>query len=141
MEMDYTQYTPAPGTEYRLIEESDLAGVLHICAEEGWHSYTEDRQTAWHVFTAPGVHTIVARKEHGVVGFCQMQSDGVIQAHLSLIAVAREHRRQGIGRYLLAKAFQASGGKRVDLVTETAEGFYASFKGYRLPGFRIYPDE
>ncbi len=133
--------TSADKREYRLIEERDLEGVLHICAEEGWHSYTEDRQTAWHVFTAPGVHTIVAREEHRVVGFCQMQSDGAIQAHLSLIAVARDRRRQGIGRCLVEKAFQVSGGKRVDLVTETAEGFYASFKGYRLPGFRIYPDE
>ncbi len=133
--------TSADKREYRPIEERDLEQVLQLCAEEGWRSYTEDHQIAWHAFTAPGVSTIVAVEEHRVVGVCQMQSDGAIQSHLSLIAVATDRRRRGIGRCLVEKAFQFSGGKRVDLVSETADEFYSSFRGRSLPGFRIYPEK
>lgn len=39
------------------------------------------------------------------VGFAYLQSDGHIQAHLSLMAVSTTHRRRGIGRALLDFAF------------------------------------
>ena len=55
-----------------------------------------------------------------------MQSAGRIQAHLSLIAVARHHRRQGIGRRLIEEAFVHCGGKLVDLLSESGEEVYPS---------------
>lgn len=127
--------------EYRPIEKEDLSGVLKICESEGWSSYTADPQTAWRSFTAPGVITVVAVEDGRVAGFAQMQSDGVIQAHLSLIAVAKSCRRGGIGRRLVEEAFVACGAKRVDLVSDTAERFYESFRHRPLPGFRIYPEK
>jgi ribosomal protein S18 acetylase RimI-like enzyme len=86
------------------------------------------------------VDTVVAEENGKAVGFTQMQSDGVVQAHLSLILVARDRRRQGIGTRLVSEAFARSGGKRVDLLTEDAQEFYRSFAHKEQPGFRIYPD-
>jgi ribosomal protein S18 acetylase RimI-like enzyme len=74
-----------------------------------------------------------------VVGFAQLLSDGEIQAHLSLIAVAPTHRRQGIALALLRAALARAGGIRIDLITETAPEFYAAMRHRRLEGFRIYP--
>lgn len=68
-----------------------------------------------------------------------MQSDGVIQAHLSLIAVNAAHRGKGVGRRLVEQALRHSGGQKVDLLSATAAEFYRSFAHKEMPGFRIYP--
>jgi len=125
--------------QYRRVTREDLDGIISLCEAEGWPSYTADRENTWCALTAPGVSTVVAVETGQVVGFAQMQSDGMIQAHLSLIAVARHHRRQGIGRRLVEEALVRGGGKRVDLLSEGGEGFYQSFSHRQLPGFRIYP--
>jgi ribosomal protein S18 acetylase RimI-like enzyme len=39
---------------------------------------------------------VVALVDEQVAGFAYLQSDGHIQAHLSLIAVAAAHRRRGM---------------------------------------------
>jgi ribosomal protein S18 acetylase RimI-like enzyme len=69
-------------------------------------------------------------------------SDGLIQAHLSLVGVLPEHRRSGIARRLVAEAFERAGGKWVDLGAEPgSEAFYRSFVHQERTGFRIYPRE
>ncbi|WP_307864000.1 GNAT family N-acetyltransferase [Kribbella aluminosa] len=73
------------------------------------------------------------------MGFAYLQSDGHIQAHLPMMAVHRSYRRKGVGRALLEYAAPLTGALRVDLVTDTAEEFYASFEHRRFSGFRIYP--
>ena len=100
-----------------------------------------DPEITWEALTAPGVCTVVSVEGDEVVGFAQMQSDGHIQAHLSLVLVAPRHRRKGIGRRLIAEAFVRSGAKRVDLVTEGADEFYRSFKHKELSGYRLYWEE
>ncbi len=83
---------------------------------------------------------MVALEGERVVGFAYLQSDGAIQAHLSLIGVLRSHRRRGIARRLVEEAFRRCGAERIDLVsTEGADDFYRSFMHLELPGFRIYP--
>lgn len=120
-------------------ELSDLAGVVALCAAEGWASFTEDPERTDRVLVAPGVTAVVARDGDAVVGFAYLQSDGEIQAHLSCIAVAATHRRRGIARALLHEGLQQAGGARIDLVTDTASDFYASLTHQPHQGFRIYP--
>jgi GNAT superfamily N-acetyltransferase len=74
-----------------------------------------------------------------VVGFAQLQSDGEIQAHLSLIAVDKRHRRRGVGRDLIETALRIAGGQRVDLVTDTASDFYSRLPHFRMLGFPLFP--
>lgn len=111
------------------IVREHLDGVVRLCEVVGYPSYTADRARTWAALTAPSVCTMVAIAPTGVVGFAQMQGDGVIQAHLSMIIVDRAHRRGGIGRQLVQEAFRRCGGQWVDLLsTEGADGFYQSFQ-------------
>ena len=121
-------------------ERQHLAGVMRLCRDEGWPSYTADPELVWSALAAPGSHTVVAVSSDSVLGFAQLQTDGLIQAHLTIIAVDRQFRRRGIGRRLVEEAFRRSGAQRVDLLsTEGAEAFYESFEHRRFPGYRIYP--
>ncbi len=114
--------------------------MLNICLDEGWKSYTSDPERTHRVLTAPGVTTIVAIDQGDVCGFAQLQSDGEIQAHLSLLAVKANYRRQGIGQKLIAFGLYQSGGTRMDLVTNDAQEFYQSMKHSPKFGFRLYPE-
>jgi ribosomal protein S18 acetylase RimI-like enzyme len=120
-------------------DRSHLAGVIGLCEAEGWPSFPEDLERAHRVLTAPGVTAVVALDGNEVVGFAYLQSDGEIQAHLSLIAVRQADRRQGVGRTLLAEGLTRAGGQRIDLVTDTAEDFYSSLPHRQLAGFRLNP--
>ena len=121
------------------IERRHLAEVVQLCKVENWPSYIKDPEFTWQVFTAPGVTTMVAVDSEKVVGFVQMQSDGLIQAHLSLILVDEDYRRQGVGTHLVKEAFAKSGGERIDLTTEDMPDFYRSFNHKEWFGFRIHP--
>jgi len=125
--------------QVRRYENGDLPGILRLCEAEVWPTFAEDPARAHRVLTAPGVTTMVAVEGDRLIGFAQLQSDGEIQAHLSVIVVDVTCRGRGIGRELIAAALQEAGGLRVDLVTDTAEGFYDRLPRFRLSGFRLYP--
>lgn len=126
--------------EFERYQRGHLNGVLDICIVEGWKSYTSDPERTHRALTADGVTTIVAVDQGQVCGFAQIQSDGEIQAHLSVLVVKRDCRRQGIGQKLIAHGFQEAGGKRIDLVTDDAQEFYQSMAHSAKSGFRLYPD-
>jgi len=125
--------------EVRRFRPGDLDGVIDLCVAEGWPSLAEDRVRALRALTAPGVTTVVADEAGRVVGFAQLVSDGEIQAHLSLIAVHADARRQGLARQMLRLALAEAGGIRIDLITDTAPEFYAALPHRRMDGFRIWP--
>jgi GNAT superfamily N-acetyltransferase len=130
-----------PMPTFRPYQRGDLRAVIGLCQLEAWPSFPADPERAHRAMTAPGVTTMVAMDgAAGVVGFACLQSDGEIQAHLSLIAVHPGHRRRGIARALIGEALRVAGGERIDLVTDSAEGFYASLAHRRMAGFRIYPN-
>src|SRR5271155_2867688 len=109
---------------FRRYVESDLDQILALCTAEDWPSYPADRARAHAVFTAPGVVAVVANVNGDVVGFAYCQTDGAIQAHLSLLVVDSRHRREGVARGLLDFAFEHLGASRVDLITDNADDFY-----------------
>jgi ribosomal protein S18 acetylase RimI-like enzyme len=126
--------------EFRRFAAFDLPGVLRLCQQESWPSLPEDPARAKRALTAPGVTTVVAIEGEAVVGFAQLQSDGEIQAHLSLIAVDSAYRRQGIARELVALSLREVGGLRIDLATDSAEEFYSALPHVRMTGFHLYPN-
>ena len=123
----------------RTFAPGDLDPVIALCAAEGWPSFPEDPARALRALTAPGVTTMVAVDGERVVGFAQLVSDGEIQAHLSLIAVAPANRRQGLALKMLQEGLARAGGLRIDLITDSAPEFYAALPHVRMHGFRIYP--
>jgi ribosomal protein S18 acetylase RimI-like enzyme len=125
--------------DIRRYREADLPAIIGLCERENWPSFPEDPPRAHRALTAPGVTTMVAVADGALAGFAQLQSDGEIQAHLSLIAVHPEHRRKGIARRLIEAALDSAGGQRIDLVTASAEGFYGELPHIRMAGYRLYP--
>jgi ribosomal protein S18 acetylase RimI-like enzyme len=111
-------------------------GTIALFAAELWPSYTREPQRTCEALRAPGVTTLVALADSGVIGVVQVQSDGAIQAHLSTIVVARSHRRRGVGRALLAEALRAAGGEKLDVLS-IADDFYASMTNRRFSGWRL----
>ena len=124
--------------DIRPFEDGDAAGVARLATAVQWPSLT-DPAVVRRVCTAPGAAAYVATTDGEVVGFAQALGDGVLQSHLSFLAVHPEHRRRGIARLLTVAVFQATGTKRMDLVTDSADDLYVTFPHKRLRGFRIYP--
>lgn len=120
--------------------DAHLSAVVGLCEAEGWKSFAEDPGRARRAFTAPGVCCVVAVRGEEVLGFAQMQSDGVLHAHLSCLVVDRRCRRRGLGRRLVEEALRRCGGRQVDLLAaEGSEPFYASFPHRTFGGYRVYP--
>jgi ribosomal protein S18 acetylase RimI-like enzyme len=103
---------------------------------EGWRTYADDPERTHRAFTGPGSTALVGLVDGRVVAICQLQSDGHLQAHLSTLAVASDHRRQGIARELLREALQRAGGLRIDLISYF-DPFYEAVASRRFSGFRI----
>jgi ribosomal protein S18 acetylase RimI-like enzyme len=119
-------------------EEQHAEPIAALSTTVQWPSLT-DPEVVRRVCTAPGSSAYVALTEQTLVGWAQALGDGVLQSHLSFVAVHPDHRRRGIARLLTVATFQATGTLRMDLVTDSARSFYTSFEHRRMLGFRIYP--
>ena len=124
--------------DIRPFEDDDAVGIARLSTTVQWPSLT-DADVVRRVCTAPGASAYVADEGGEVVGWAQALGDGVLQSHLGFVAVHPDYRRRGIARLLVVATFQATGTKRMDLITDSAEDFYASFEHKRMTGFRIYP--
>ena len=125
--------------DIRPFEEPDAATIARLSTTVQWPSLT-NAEVVTQVCTADGAVAYVALAGDRLVGWAQALGDGVLQSHLSFLAVHPDHRRRGIARLLVVATFQATGTKRMDLVTdEAADGFYRRFAHKPMVGFRIYP--
>ncbi|WP_323792550.1 GNAT family N-acetyltransferase [Nocardioides sp.] len=127
--------------DVRPFEDEHAAGVARLATTVQWPSLT-DAEVVRRICTAPGATSFVAVTEGEVVGWAQALGDGVLQAHLSFLAVHPDHRRRGIARALVVVTFQTTGAARLDLIAdpgEAAGGFYEQFAHRRMVGFRLYP--
>jgi GNAT superfamily N-acetyltransferase len=113
-----------------------LDGLTALVAAEGWTEYTEDAERTARVLRAPGVTTLVALADGRVVGAIQVQSDGVIQAHVSMLLIHREWRGRQLGAGLLREGLKRAGGLWIDIRTRT-EGYYERLGASRSLGFRL----
>ena len=130
---------PDVGTvDIRPFEDGDAAGIARLSTLVQWPSLT-DPDVVRRVCTAPGASAYVARTDDALVGWAHALGDGVLQSHLSFVAVRPDHRRRGIARLLVMATFQATGTKRMDLITDSAQSFYEGFEHKRMTGYRLYP--
>ena len=117
-----------------------LDGLVALLAVEGWTEYTEDIERTYRALTAAGVTTLVAIGAGRVAGAIQVQSDGVIQAHVSMLLIDRNTRGARLGSGLLREGLQRAGGLHLDIRTRT-EGYYERFGASRSLGFRLTRDD
>ena len=119
-------------------EPEHARGVARLATAVQWPSLT-DPSVVERVCTAPGSTAYVAVEDGTLVGFAQALGDGVLQSHLSFLAVAPAYRRRGIARLLTVATFQSTGTKRMDLITDSGREFYESFEHRQMTGYRLYP--
>ena len=119
-------------------EDGHADGIARLSTTVQWPSLT-DPEVVRRVCTAPGSTAYVALDGDDVVGWAQALGDGVLQSHLSFLAVHPDQRRRGIARLLTVATFQSTGTLRMDLITDSAEEFYESFEHKPMAGYRIYP--
>ena len=127
--------------EVRPFEDDHAPAVARLATTVQWPSLS-DPDVVRRVCTAPGATSFVAVTEGVLVGWAQALGDGVLQAHLSFLAVDPDHRRRGIARALVVATFQSTGAARLDLITDAggrSEAFYETFQHRRMSGFRLYP--
>lgn len=124
--------------DIRPFAPDDADDIARLSTTVQWPSLT-DPAVVRQVCTAPGSVAYVAEEAGRVVGWAQALGDGVLQSHLGFVAVHPAQRRRGIARLLVVATFQATRTKRMDLITDDADGFYGSFAHKRMTGFRIYP--
>lgn len=124
--------------DIRPFAPDDADDIARLSTTVQWPSLT-DPSVVRQVCTAPGSVAYVAEEAGRVVGWAQALGDGVLQSHLGFVAVHPDQRRRGIARLLVVATFQATRTKRMDLITDDADGFYESFAHQRMAGFRIYP--
>jgi ribosomal protein S18 acetylase RimI-like enzyme len=103
--------------------KAHLGGLITLIAAEGWTVYTDDVERTYRALSAPGVTTLVANAGGRVVGAIQVQSDGAIQAHVSMLLIDPEWRGRRLGSRLLRDALDHAGGLQLDIRTRT-EGYY-----------------
>jgi ribosomal protein S18 acetylase RimI-like enzyme len=113
-----------------------LDGVIALVAAEGWTEYTDDPERTYRALSAPGVTTLVALVDGRVVGAIQVQSDGLIQAHVSMLLIDQAWRGCRLGSRLLREGLERAGGLWLDIRTRT-EGYYERLGASRSLGFRL----
>ncbi len=113
-----------------------LDSLVALVAAEGWSEYTADVERTCRALSAPGVTTLVAIEDERVVGAIQVQSDGLIQAHVSMLLIERNWRGRRLGGRLLREGLERAGGVRLDIRTRT-EGYYERLGASRSLGYRL----
>jgi ribosomal protein S18 acetylase RimI-like enzyme len=79
---------------------------------------------------------VVAVVREQVAGAIQVQSDGLIQAHVSMLLIGQDWRGAGLGSTLLREGLERAGGLQLDVRTRT-EGYYERLGASRSLGFRL----
>jgi ribosomal protein S18 acetylase RimI-like enzyme len=118
------------------VNQVHLDRLLTLVAAEGWTEYSHDPERTYRALTAPGSTTLVAVADGQVVGAIQVQSDGLIQAHVSMLLISPISRGMGLGSTLLRQGLERAGGLQLDVRTRT-EGYYERLGASRSLGFRL----
>lgn len=113
-----------------------LDGLIALVEAEGWTEYAGDVQRTYRALTAPGVTTLVAIMDGRVAGAIQVQSDGLIQAHVSMLLIDHHCRGGGLGSRLMREGLARAGGLQLDIRTRT-EGYYERLGASRSLGYRL----
>jgi GNAT superfamily N-acetyltransferase len=87
--------------QIRDLQPSEIEAARELLAANGWAHRVADAQV-FRTLITNSQRTAVAVVEGQLVGFARALCDGVSNGYISLVVVASEHRRKGIGRALIA---------------------------------------
>lgn len=88
--------------EFRPIKPADYEAVRQFLAENGWEKRVADAEKFRRMMENAS-RTVVALAGERVVGFARALCDDVSNGYIGTVAVARDFRRQGVGRELIER--------------------------------------
>lgn len=93
--------------EIHTVTPNDIPAAFELLASNGWHERITSADQLAELVAASQV-AAVAISAGEVVGFVWAITDGLSNGYLSMLVVAPEHRRQGVGRALVEYAVAAN---------------------------------
>lgn len=88
--------------KFREVEPGDYDGLQQFLSEQGWADRVGDVDRFRAMLDGTAL-TVLALDGDTIVGFARALCDDACNAYISMVAVAQEYRRQGIGRELVTR--------------------------------------
>jgi N-acetylglutamate synthase-like GNAT family acetyltransferase len=101
--------------KYRPIKPRDYKPVRQFLSGLGWQSRVQD-PARFRKMMERSDRTVVAFEGSHVIGFGRALCDGISNGYISMVAVAMDKRRQGIGKELVGRLMAESDGENVTWV-------------------------
>jgi ribosomal protein S18 acetylase RimI-like enzyme len=111
---------------YRPIQKDDYEAVQAFLADNGWAARVSN-VVRFRAMLDGADRTVVALDGGRVIGFARALCDGVSNGYISMVAVAEDVRRQGIGRRLVEHLMQGDNDSDVTWVLRSgrdSRGFW-----------------